>query len=161
MQLNSFTSNLEREHNALLDSLGNLVRNKVPVLSIFSTVLCFFSQCLLLLRVFIEAFLKIVEVIVDVVIFVHIDIVLGWRSQPILVNDSLAPRVKLNELLELEIGASVSVCQPIDRLLLDYQTEEHGSHWEVIVILPRITFVLMNSNIFIEASEESDVNAVV
>lgn len=115
----------------------------------------------MLLRVFIEAFLKIVEVIVDVVIFVHIDIVLGWRSQPILVNDSLAPRVKLNELLELEIGASVSVCQPIDRLLLDYQTEEHGSHWEVIVILPRITFVLMNSNIFIEPSEESDVNAPV
>jgi hypothetical protein len=113
------------------------------------------------LRVFLEALLKKDEVIVDVVIFVNIGVVLGWRSQPILVNNSLASCIKLNELLEFEVGASMSVCQPIDSLLLDYETKEHGSHREVIVILERRTAILMLGNILIESTDERDENVPV
>lgn len=160
LQLCSLTSGLEREDDALLDSLGDFVGDKVSVLTV-STIFSLLSHLLLLHRAFLEACFKNMEVIVDVVIFVHIDVVLRRFRQPILVHNSLASRIKLNELLELEVGASVSVCEPIDGLFLDYQTEEHGGHGEVIVILVRWSTVYMFGNIFIEPSEEGDKNVPV
>ena len=60
-----------------------------------------------------EAIVQIVEVAEEIVVSVAHRLIL-WRLVLPPMADSLAPLVKLDELLELEVGAAESISEPAD-----------------------------------------------
>jgi len=104
--------------------VSNVVWNKLTnewssvLISLFMAM-TFFKVVHLVVLHFLD---DLVQIVVEVVGLVSFQVVFGVRIVPVVAN-GFSSLVKLNELLEFEVGAAESISEPVDGLSFNYEAQ--------------------------------------
>ena len=98
-------------------------------------------------------FLDFIKIIHKVMFSIVLKII-GWSIDLPVVSQSLSSLVKLDELLKLEVRATISILEPVDALSFDDEAEDHSTELNSEVSCVPI------SSVHVDTSDESPESCV-